>query len=57
MKKEKCEAETESDCFDCGKMYSTHSLHYSSMYNRKVVEISCTIGGHRVFDETGMRIN
>ena len=53
----KCDAKTLHDCCGCGKFTSSHSEHYCDVYNKKVSEVSCNIGGNRVFDESGKRID
>lgn len=53
----KCSGSTKEDCGRCGKYYSSHSSHYDKFYNRKVEEISCSIGGNRTWDaEDGRRL-
>ncbi len=56
----KCNGTCVKDCFDCNKYYSFHSSHYDSFYNRRIIEISCCIGGNRIYedndDNTGRRL-
>ena len=49
----KCEGETVKDCWECNMYFSSYSLHYDSVLNQKVTDISCSIGGNRQFDEDG----
>lgn len=53
----KCKGETAQDCWQCGRMFSSHSEHYCRTYKRKVSNVSCSIGGNRTFNEDGERIN
>lgn len=52
---------TAKDCFDCGKYFSSHSSRYSEIYKTKVIEITCQICGHKVFEDndenTGKRMD
>ena len=54
---EECKGQNLEDCYKCGKYYSSHSLHYDKVYKKKVVEITCSIGNYRVFDEQDDWIN
>lgn len=51
-----CTGKNEDDCNECQRWYSAHSLHYDAVYNKKVSEITCSIGGHKVFDEDGYEV-
>lgn len=52
--KERCEGTCANDCFQCGRYFSSHSSHYDSYYDCRIVEISCSVGGNRIFkDEDG----
>ena len=44
------------DCCSCNRYYSIHSEHYSFSRKERVTEISCSIGGHKVFNESGESI-
>ncbi len=57
MNKIECKGKAAQDCWNCGKYRSYHSEHYCSVYNKKVSEVSCGIGGNKVFDENGKRID
>lgn len=52
-----CKGKTAQDCWNCGRWYSSHSLHYCRVEKQHVQEVTCSIGGHRVFNEEGERIN
>jgi hypothetical protein len=49
----KCNGKIANDCWKCGKYFSSHSEHYDTTYDKRVTEITCGIGGHRVFNEEG----
>ena len=50
----KCNGKTAKDCWECGKYFSSTSSHYDSYYDCHIEEVSCCIGGNRVFkDEDG----
>ena len=51
-----CKGKTLPDCQDCNKYYSSHSLHYDHSMRQKVVNISCSFGGNKDFDENGNEI-
>ncbi len=51
-----CKGEKLTDCFECERYYSSHSLHYDEVKGRKVVDIDCSIGGNKQFDEDGNEI-
>lgn len=53
----KCDGSTAQDCWECGKYFSSYSLHHCQIHKRKVSEISCSIGGNRTFDEDGKMID
>ncbi len=53
----KCDGKTFQDCLACNKYFSSHSLHYCRIHKKEVSEISCSIGGNRVFDDKGKIIN
>ena len=46
-----CKGKALSDCYKCNQYYSFHSLHYDQTLNQKVVDMSCSIGGNKQFDE------
>ena len=52
----KCTGESVEDCYECNQYFSSHSLHYDQVRNQKVVDISCSIGGNKQFDEDGNEI-
>ena len=52
-----CNGTDIEDCFKCERMYSSHSLHYCIIYRQKITNINCSVGGSRVFDEKGKRID
>lgn len=56
----KCNGNCAKDCYECRRYFSSHSSHYDSYYDRNIVEISCSIGGNRIFedndDNTGKRL-
>ena len=52
----KCKGKKYGDCLNCNRYFSTHSLHYDRQKQRKVSEISCSIGGNRYFDEDGNEV-
>ena len=52
----KCDCKNLDDCLECHKYYVFHSLHYDQVIHKKVVDISCSIGGSRQFDENGDEI-
>lgn len=60
MVKINCNGETAKDCWECGKYYSSYSSHYCDIYDKRIVEINCSIGGNRVFEDndnnTGKRL-
>jgi hypothetical protein len=47
----RCNGACAKDCFECGKYFSSHSSHYNRYYSCNVVEISCCIGGNRIFKD------
>ena len=49
----KCNGNTVSDCWECRKYFSSHSSHYCDVYNKRIIEVTCSIGGHRVFEDDG----
>lgn len=51
-----CNGKTANDCWECGRYYSSHSLHFCRMHNKKVQEVTCDIGGNRTFDEDGVEL-
>lgn len=51
MNKVTCNGKCAMDCFECGRYFSSHSSHYDSYYDCRVVEISCSIGGNRIFKD------
>lgn len=57
MSKIECKLKTAQDCWSCGKYRSSHSEHFSKIHKQKVSEVSCNIGGNRVFDKNGKRID
>ena len=56
MVKIQCDGKTANDCFQCGKYFSAHSLHYCRIEEKKVSDIKCSIGGNRTFNEDGQMI-
>jgi hypothetical protein len=56
-KKNICNGIGFSSCLECEKYFSSHSLHYSIEYGRKISTIGCSIGGERIFDENGNLID
>jgi hypothetical protein len=54
--KVQCNGINSEDCYSCGKYYSSHSLHYHQILKEKVSEVSCSIGGHKTFNEDGEEI-
>ena len=52
----KCEGETLDDCWECNRYHVSHSLHYDQTRNQKVVDIGCSIGGSKQFNEDGEEI-
>lgn len=46
-----CNGECAKDCFECGKYFSSTSSHYDSYYNCNIIEISCCIGGNKIFKD------
>lgn len=61
MKYIECKGICAKDCWECGKYYSSHSSHYDTYYDKRIVEISCCIGGNRIYednaDNTGRRLS
>ena len=53
MVKITCNGETLDDCIKCNKAFSSTSLDWSARYGEKVSKQNCSIGGSRVFDESG----
>lgn len=52
-----CKGKNEQDCWKCGKYFAWQSLHYNKYFSEHVSEFSCSIGGHRVFNEDGEMID
>ena len=48
-----CSKKYDNECCDCGRYFSSHSLHYDSILKRKVSTVNCSIGGNRIFNEDG----
>jgi len=55
--KRNCNPKSVQECWQCGGYYCSHSLRYNQSYQRKVIEISCSVGLNVIFDEDGKRIN
>jgi len=53
----KCKGKDYSDCMKCGKYYSNHSERYDIVYGKRISEVTCCIGGYKVFDEDGNLVN
>ena len=51
MVKINCSGKTANDCYKCNRYNSAHSSHYDKYYNCRVVEISCGVGGNRIFKD------
>ena len=52
----KCTGKNLDDCWECKMYFSSHSLHYDPTCRQKVVDITCSIGGNKQFDEDGEEI-
>ena len=49
----KCEGKTLEDCDRCNMWFAYTSEQYSEGYQMKVSQITCAIGGTRIFNEDG----
>jgi len=53
----KCTGENYSDCLNCNRYFSSHSLTYVPHEGKEVSTITCSTGGHRIFNEDGEWVN
>lgn len=54
MKNKVCTGKTAKDCFECKKYYASHSSHFDTYYNCNIIEITCNVGGYRIFKDEDM---
>lgn len=52
----KCNGKTENDCYKCGQYSSSDSLRFRKGQQEQTAEITCGIGGYRIFNKNGERV-